>query len=281
VEGGQNGHKANFEEIGKEITVFRDYFYGIWRDRYILSSLVNKDLQMKYRRSKLGVAWSVLTPLGLVLIIGGVYSIIFGADPKEFIPMLFAGLNPWLFLSGTADGGTMSFIGAEGYLKQTTVNAQIFPIRTTLVNFINLLYSLLAFFAIYLFLQPDLFSAKMLMCLPGLVLMFIFALGLANLSAIVNLNVRDYQPLQGLIIQGLFYATPIIYQASMLEEKGFGIVYRINPFYYMLEIVRTPMLGNSIPPAETYFIAILLAVGIFTFSIFVVMKGKKTIPFKL
>jgi len=261
--------------------VFREYFYGIWRDRYILSSLVNKDLQMKYRRSKLGVAWSVLTPLGLVLIIGGVYSIIFGADPKEFIPMLFAGLNPWLFLSSTADGGTMSFIGAEGYLKQTTVNAQIFPIRIVLVNFINLLYSLLAFFTIYLFLQPHLFSAKMLICVPGLALMFLFGVGLANLAAMINLNVRDYQPLQSLIIQGLFYATPIIYQASMLEEKGFGIIYRINPFYYMLEIVRTPMLGNTVPSAETYFIAAAIAFGFFAVSVFVVMRGKKTIPFKL
>ncbi len=261
--------------------MFREYFYGIWRDRYILSSLVNKDLQMKYRRSKLGVAWSVLTPLGLVLIIGGVYSIIFGADPKEFIPMLFAGLNPWLFLSGTADGGTMSFIGAEGYLKQTTVNAQIFPIRIALVNFVNLLYSLLAFFTIYLFLQPHLFSAKMLMCVPGLALMFLFCVGLANLAAMINLNVRDYQPLQSLIIQGLFYATPVIYQASMLEEKGFGIVYRINPFYYMLEIVRTPMLGNTVPSAETYFIAAVIAFGVYVVSVFVVMRGKKTIPFKL
>jgi len=261
--------------------VLREYFHGIWRDRYILSSLVNKDLQMKYRRSKLGVAWSVLTPLGLVLIIGGVYSIIFGADPKEFIPMLFAGLNPWLFLSGTADGGTMSFIGAEGYLKQTTVNAQIFPVRTALVNFVNLLYSILAFFAIYLFLEPDLFSAKMLMCVPGLALIFVFTLGLANLSAVINLNVRDYQPLQSLMIQGLFYATPVIYQASMLEEKGFGIVYRINPFYYMIEIVRTPMMGNSLPSAEIYLIAAMITLAVFIVSVFVVMRGKKTIPFKL
>jgi ABC-type polysaccharide/polyol phosphate export permease len=70
--------------------VFAKYFYGIWRDRYVLTSLVNKDLQMKYRRAKIGIAWSILTPLGLVLIIGSVYSIIFGVNPKVFIPMLFA-----------------------------------------------------------------------------------------------------------------------------------------------------------------------------------------------
>lgn len=77
------------------------------RHQYILSSLVSRDLISKYRKSKLGVLWSILTPLGLVLIVGAVYSIIFGADPKEFIPSLFAGLNPWLFMSGTADAATL------------------------------------------------------------------------------------------------------------------------------------------------------------------------------
>ena len=107
----------------------KDYFKGIWKDRHILFSLVKTDLNLKYKKSMLGVLWSILTPLGLVLIIGVVYSIVFGMKMEDFIPTLFAGLNVWIFLSASADGGTSSFLGAEGYLKQTNVNAQIFPIR--------------------------------------------------------------------------------------------------------------------------------------------------------
>ena len=261
--------------------MFTEYFKGVWRDRYILMSLVNKDLQLKYRRSTLGVAWSILMPLGLVLIIGSVYSIIFGTDPKTFIPLLFAGLNPWLFISSTADGGTSSFISAEGYLKQTTVNPQIFPIRTTLVNFINLLYSILAFFAVYLFLYPNLFNAKMLMVLPGLLLLFFFGLGWANYAAVAHLYIRDFQPLQSLILQGLFYATPIIFPASMLEEKGYEIVYRINPAYYLLEIVKIPMQGRALPSIDIYLIATLISMSVFIGSIYLVMKVKSAIVFKL
>lgn len=258
-----------------------DFLNGIWRDRFILWSLVNKDLQLKYRRSKLGVAWAILTPLGLVLIIGGVYSILFGSDPKVFIPMLFAGLNPWLFINGTADGGTMALIGAEGYLKQTTVSAQIFPLRLALVNFINLLYSILAFFAIYIFLQPSLFNWRMLMVIPGLALLFVFGWSLSNLSAVINLNIRDYQPLQGLILQGLFYATPIIYETATLAEKGFDVIYRINPLYYLIELVRMPMQGRTLPSLEMYLIAIGITVAIFLLSVGVVMKAKSTIALKL
>ena len=236
---------------------------------------------MKYRRSKLGVAWAILTPLGLTLVMGAVYSILFGVDPGEFIPMLFAGLNPWLFISSTSDGGTMAFIGAEGYLKQTTVNAQIFPLRTAIVNFINLLYSMLAFLSIYIFLHPELFSAKMFLCVPGLALLFLFVLGLANFSAIINLDIRDFQPLQTLILQGMFYATPVVYQADMLKEKGFELIYRLNPFYYVIEIVRMPVQGRSIPAWDIWLIAALMALGLFLGSAIVLMKRKKEIVFKL
>jgi len=261
--------------------LIQEYFRGLYRDRYVLLSLVNRDLQTRYRRSVLGIAWSIITPLGLVLIIGSVYSILFGNDPAVFIPLLFTGLNPWLFINSSSDGGTAAFIGAEGYLKQTTVNAQIFPIRVTMVNFVNLLYSIIAFFSIYLFLQPNLFGPMMLMLFPGLIIVFIFAVALANISAVLNLNVRDYQPLQGLIFQGLFYATPVIYEAKVLEEKGFDIIYKLNPFYYMIEIVRQPMLGNKLPSLQTYLIAISITIILFLISIILVMKIKKGIAYKL
>ncbi len=260
--------------------MFSEYFRGIWRDRHIVFSLVNKDLQMKYRRSKLGVFWAILMPMGLAVIIGAVYAIVFSSDPREFIPLIFAGLNPWLFLSGTADGGTMAFIGAEGYLKQTNVNAQIFPLRVTLVNFVNLLYALLAFLAVYIFLRPQWFGPQMLMTIPGLIIMFVFSWGMANISAVANLKLRDYQPMQSLVFQGLFYATPIIFPASMLAEKGFALVYQVNPFYYMLEIVKSPIQGKPVE-SSVYLVAVVLALVLFAGSIRLVMKTKKGIAFKL
>lgn len=258
-----------------------EYIKEIKEHRYILMSLVARDLIAKYRRSKLGVLWSILMPLGLALIVGSVYSILFGADPKEFIPMLFAGLNPWLFMSGTAEGGTVAFIYAEGYIKQSTVAPQIFPLRITLANFFNLLYSVLAYFCIYLFLRPMYFGPIMLLCIPGLVIMFIFTLGLANITSVITLYLRDFQPLQSLMFQGLFYATPIIWPAERLAEKGFAFIYQINPFYYMLEIVKIPMTGTGIPSVSTYLIAICLAVVSFTTGLIVVMRNRRKVAFKL
>lgn len=260
---------------------FRDYFTGIWKNRYVLASLVKQDLQMRYNRSILGVAWSVITPMGLSIIIGLIYSIIFNTDPVTFVPLLFAGLNPWNFLSVCADGGTYSFISAEGYIKQTTVSAQIFPLRGVLVGFVNFLYGMVAFFSVYLFLAPDNFGPRMLMVFPGFLIILLAGLALSNISSVINLYIRDYQPLQSLILQGLFYVTPIIYETSMLDQRGFSMVYRINPFYYFIEIVRTPALGLRLPGLQVYGGAIGLTVLLFALSIILVMKTCKGLALKL
>lgn len=244
-------------------------------------SLVRNDLNNRYRNSFLGIAWSVLTPLGMVLIIGGVYSIIWGQDPKTFIPLLFTGLTPWIFITGSADGGTVCFSSAEGYIKQTMTDIEVFPIRVTLVNFINFLYSAIAFFAVYLFLAPDQFGPKMLMIFPGMIILFVFSAGIATIGGIVNIYIRDFQPLQSLIFQGLFYATPIIYPIEILSSKGYSLVYLLNPFYYMIEIIRVPMVGGHLPSLQIYITAICIALVVALVAIYSIRKVGREIIFRL
>lgn len=261
--------------------IYKKYFMGIWKDRFVLWSLINRDLQQKYRRSKLGVFWSVITPTGLAVIIGLVYGALFSTDPREFIPLLFAGLNPWNFISNSSTVASGSFMSAESYLKQSTVNAQIFPLRSVLVCFVDLLYSIIAFLIIYLFLQPEYFGPKMLMVMPGLLIMFVFVLSIANIVSVINLNIRDYQPLQTILFQGLFYVTPVIYSKDMMAERGMSFVYEWNPLYYILEVVKTPLQGREMLSANIYIISILMAVILFAYSVKVVMHAKETVALKL
>ncbi len=255
------------------------FFGGIWRDRYVLASFVNRDLQARYRRSLLGVLWAIVTPLALSVIIGTVYALLFGQDIKVTIPVLFAGLNPWTFITSSAEGGTHSFIYAEGYLKQLNVSPQIFPLRTVCVGFVNLLYSMMAFYVLYLVLQPQSFGAEMLLVVPGLVVMFFFCWGFAEVASVANLYVRDYQPLQSLALQAIFYVTPIIYRPSQLGEQ-LAFIYRLNPFYYILEVVKQPLLGNGVP-AETWLIAAGVAAAVFALGTAMVCLCRWKINFKL
>jgi len=261
--------------------MFKIYCSEIYRNRYLLKVLVQRDILMKYRRSALGILWSVLTPLGLAIVVGSVYAVLFGMSPKLLIPLIFASINPWGFMSGTADASTGCFLNAEGYIKQSSVGTMFFPLRTTLTSFVNLLYSTLTFFVIYLIIQPNLFGWKMLLCIPGLIIMFAFTLGLSNITSVVNIFFRDFAPIQSLLLQGLFYATPIIYDASILDERGYSIFYKINPFYYMIEVVRRPMLGETLPGVECYLISIILAFFVLTVGVFLQVKYRHKIVFQI
>lgn len=263
------------------IETLKNYFTQIYRDRYVLWSLVNRDLQQKYRRSKLGVLWSVITPTGLALIIGFVYATLFSTDPRVFIPLLFASINPWNFMSGSAAGATGAFMAAEGYIKQSSVCAQIFPLRTVVVGFVDLLYSVMAFLVIYLIIQPDCFGPIMLMAAIGLIIMFIFSLALANFAAIINLNIRDYQPFQGLVLQALFYVTPVLYATDMMDARNMQFIYRLNPFYYILELVKLPLQGRELPGVDVYIVAIAITAVLFFASVAVMMREKGSISLKL
>lgn len=258
-----------------------EYIKNCLKSRYVLTSLVKTDLKNRYRNSVLGVAWSVLTPLGMVLIVGIVYSIIWSQDPKTFIPILFTGITPWMFITSSAEAGTICFASAEGYIKQTMTNIEIFPLRSTMVNFVNLLYSSIAFFVVYIILSPEKFSINMLMVIPGMIIIFIFCAGIATIAGIINTYIRDFQPVQSLILQGMFYATPIIFPAKLIADKGYSLIYLLNPFYYMIEIVRAPMVGDSIPSMDIYAIAISIAITVSVISIYLIRKIGREIIFRL
>lgn len=257
------------------------YFRNVWRSRHILISLVQKDLRNRYRKTFLGVAWSVLSPFGLVLIIGSVYSIVWSVDPVEFIPRLFTGLTPWIFITSSAEGGALSFASAEGYIKQTTTDIEIFPIRAATVALVNYLYSALAFLAVYLFLAPQNFSFSMLMSVPGILILYVFCCGWATIAGVINTYVRDYQPLQSLLLQGAFYVTPIIYPIEILANKGHSFIYEINPFYYLVHVVKLPMVGVELPTVQVYFIAVCIALFVFLLGSYLVTRIGRSLVFKL
>ena len=258
-----------------------EYFRNVYSGRYILMSLVKKDFVNKYRKTTLGIAWSLISPLGLVLIIGTVFALVLDRPFKSFIPFVFSGLMPWIFISSCAQSGTNAFLAAQGYIKQTRTPIEIFPLRVALGEYFTLLFSLSAYFIIYAFISPENFSVKMLLVIPALLVWALFGMAIATISGICNTYVRDYAPLQSLLIQGLFYVTPITWTPDILGDKGLSIIYSVNPIYYMMDILRGTLLGTSEINLESWLIAILTTCILCFIAIYMMSKIKRRIVFKL
>lgn len=258
----------------------RQYIRHLIEGRHVLRAMGKHDFKNKYRNSVLGVAWAFLSPLGTVAIIGVVYSILFRMTAKEFIPYLFLGIIPWNFLTESAAIGSRSFISSHGYIKQTGVPLEVFPARVVISTSINFLLSLTVFVFLHFLWIPENISLSFLFAPLSIAIWIVFVLGYTTLTALITTYLRDYEPIQTLIFQGLFYATPVLYRPEMIPEN-YSIIYKINPLYYMLEVIRRPLLGEGIPSWPTLLVSAFISFGILGLSAVLLKKIGRNIAFKL
>ena len=111
---------------------------AVWQFRYFWLSLVRLDLQNRYRRSVLGIGWSMLHPLAMTVVFCVAFGGILGTDDwRVYAPFLLAGMIVWDFVKGSALQGCESFIRAEAYIRQCPLPYSIYPLRTVLGTFIH------------------------------------------------------------------------------------------------------------------------------------------------
>lgn len=257
------------------------FFKNLFESRYIIKGFVRQDLKARYRGSALGILWAIVTPLGMTLIIASVYSLLWKNDIHYFVPYLFSGLTPWTFLTLCSDMGANSYIGAEGYIKQIPIHIEIFPVRSTTVALINnLLFGLVAYFATVLVLSPTMFTPWTLMTVPAIVIFYLFGLSMGIIAATAQVYIRDYAPMQSLIFQALFYVTPILYDYSILEEMGYEFIYKFNPIFYLIQIMRDALMGKAADPA-LWGIAVAITATVFLISQLILARTKNKIVFRL
>lgn len=267
--------------MDKGLNKMLTYIKNLYESRFIIASFVKQDLKARYRGSFMGMLWAILTPLGMTLIIAAVYSTLWKADIHYFIPYLFSGLTPWTYLTACGDGGAYSYMGAEGYIKQLPVKLELFPVRVSSVAFINnLLFGLIAYFAVLIVLSPEMLSIWTLMIVPALLLFYIFGVSWATIAASIQVYLRDYAPMQTLIFQALFYVTPILYDFNMMKDMGMAAIYELNPFFYLIQIMRDALMGN-IPNGSMWITAVCIVLFVFAVAQIVVYRTREKIVFRL
>jgi ABC-type polysaccharide/polyol phosphate export permease len=226
--------------------------------------MVVNDLHLRYRRSVLGIGWSLLHPLATSLVIGAAFHEIFHRPIREYLPYLLCGFGIWAYLTGVASQGCQTYIQAEPYIRQHPLPLAVYPLRTTLGLMIHFLISMVLVTCLSIGLRgwsktPDVLS--LVLALP-ILLAFGWAVGI--ITGFVNVAFRDTQHILDVVFQIFFYLTPIIYQKEQLADSKVGFMMRYNPFVPMLDLVREPLFNAVAPSAAVWSTSILitLAVGL-------------------
>jgi ABC-type polysaccharide/polyol phosphate export permease len=258
------------------------YFERIWQLRYFWFSLVKIDLRTRYRRSMLGIGWSLVRPLAMCTVLCVVFSKLFGADIVEYGPFLLLGLAVWQFLVESTIGGCTCYVVAASYIRQQPLPLAIFPLRTVLgAGFHGLIALSVAVLLVLVLRGP-----ANLVTLPTLaisvVLIFLLGWVLAILAGLAHSHFPDTQHLAEIGFQILFYLTPVMYPPALLQDRGrVTWILNMNPLSYFLELVRLPLLHGELPPLRVYLVATGTIVVLGLLAVWLLRKLEKTLVFWL
>lgn len=243
--------------------------------------LARLDLVRRYTATMLGLAWAVLSPLLMAAVIGLVFARLFGVELRSFLPYLFLNLTLWGFFTACLDGGAIAFLAAEGYVKQIPrVSFFTYPLRMIFAAFVTLVLGLVAAAFVALVFGASV-SLEWLCVIPGLAAWFLFGFAIACISGVCNTAVRDFQYIQTVGAQALFYSTPVMFPAELLVGHGLSWMLTYNPLYHLMVLVRVPMLNNQVPPFPNYLAAFATVAVALTIAWWAVNKAKSRLVFWL
>ncbi|MCE9530898.1 MAG: ABC transporter permease [Planctomycetes bacterium] len=257
----------------------------IWDFRHFWMSLVVMDLRTRYRRSILGVGWSLMNPLLMTV----VFCVVFGAwfnnpDWRQFGPYFLAGITLFDFVRTSALSGCQTFFRNESYIRQCPLPLSIYVLRTVLGAAIHFLIALAVVIVAVFVLLPEqripLFANSWIL-VPGLLMLFMFCLSISVLAGFMTVYFQDTQQLLEVIFQIFFFLTPIMYPSKMILDRGLGILLSINPVVTFLELVRMPIITGQVPTMWAFAKAAIV-VGMFgSLAIAALAKFEKKLIFHL
>lgn len=222
------------------------------KDLFILQQLVTKDFKLRYRRSVLGVVWSVLNPLLMMIIMSFVFQYVFKSGDVVNYPLyLIVGNITFQLMSEATNGGLNSIIGAASLLKKVKIDRWVFPVQKVFSAVVNFLFSLIAVAVVMAFFRiaPTFHMVWMLYAIATLM---VFCIGIGMLIGALAVFFRDMLHLWSVLLTAWTYLTPIFWSLKLLtdnpEVPSFVIsVVKINPMFNYLEVMRSAIVYQSTP----------------------------------
>lgn len=234
--------------------------------RELLLSLALRDIKVRYKQSILGITWTVLQPLSMMII----FTIIFTKFVKistgniPYPLFSYSALLPWGFFSTSLMSAIPSVVGNMGLVTKIYFPREIFPISTIMARFVDFLIASVIFVGLMLYYQVPL-SFKLFLVVIVILIQIILTLGIVLFASALNVFFRDVTQVVPLITQIWMYLTPVIYPISLVPEEYRGI-YMLNPTVVLIDSYRKIILLRQFPNFGQLGLAAAISLVLFYFS---------------
>ena len=214
--------------------------------RNLLENLVSRDIKVRYRRSVLGMLWTVLNPLLMMVVITIVFSTLFKQNIEHFPIYYLSGSLIFSFSSETTSNALYSIIGNASLMKKVYIPKYLFPVSKVVSGLVNLGFSLIAMFVVMLAMGVECRITLLLLPIP-IFYTFLFATGLGLLLSAATVFFRDISHFYGVFV-------------DILPETARKVM-DFNPMYHYVQYMRELILYGNFPSMRENLICFLFGAG--------------------
>ncbi len=236
--------------------------------RDLFRELIARDMKLRYKRSVMGVAWTLLNPLAELAILFLIFGLVLPLNIPNYPAFLFTGILAYGWFQNSLNFATGAIVGNRELVRQPGFPVLILPVVTVATNLIHFLLALPILFALLIY--SGIQMTRAVFALPMIiVLQFLFTLSLAYLVATFHVRFRDTQYLLRVLLQLAFYLTPVFYGPSAIPGR-YQLLYRLNPMVFFVDGYRAVLIRGEFPaPGYAALVTImtagLLLVGLHVF----------------
>ena len=251
-----------------------DEIKDLIRFRDLIVQLVRRDIVARYKRSALGILWTMLNPLGTMLVLSIAFSQIF--DMRGVYPaFIIANLVAFNFFSQTTTAALSSMLWGSDLFHRIYLPRTAFVISTIGTGIVNILFSLVPLVIIFLITKVPLTSTVIL--LPVAILFLAaFALGFSLFLSAFVVFFPDIAEMYPILLTAWMYLTPIIYPEELLADVLGGWLLRLNPLYRLIRFFRLVTFDGQYPTSTEFLVAMLFSFGTLILGwIFFTKQSKK------
>ncbi len=226
-----------------------DEFRELFRYWYLVVQMVRRDIVTRYKRSFLGVAWTMLAPLGTTVIMSIVFSQVFGQG-GGYAGYVLSGLVPWVFFSQSTAGCMGGLLWGGSLLKRIYVPRTVFAISSIGTGLVNLVFAMVPLVLVMLASGVKIRATILLLPIPVLFLAM-FTLGIGLLFSSIVLVFADVNEMYPILLTAWMYLSPIIYKVDKLPPQYLWFI-RLNPLFYLISLFRAPIYDGRIPSLQEF-----------------------------
>lgn len=229
--------------------------------RYLITQLLRRDIVTRYKRSFMGIAWTMVNPLGTMIVLSIAFSQLFKMT-EGYPAYVLSGLIAWNFFSQTTNASMVNLVWGGGLLQRIYLPRTSFALAAIGTGIVNTVLTIIPLIVVMLILGVPVRVTFLFFPIP-LFLLALFSLGFGLILSTLAVYFPDVAEMYQIILTAWMYLTPIIYPEEILPENIHFIISTFNPMYSLVKLFRIPIYYGRMPTANEFVLPLILAIVVF------------------